>query len=100
VTVAYNKKHVKFYRTFGATNNTQKVSKTMDGPQRSLLGTEQRIARGRKAKEMVTGCLQKGELPKLSLYCLLSRRWASQGWGSLQVLKTMKQQSNTKENLL
>jgi len=45
----------------------------MDGPQRSL-GTELRLTRGRKAKEMVTGCLQKGELPKLSLYCLLSRR--------------------------
>jgi len=28
--------------------------------------------------------LQEGELPTSSLYCPLSRRWASQGWGSLQ----------------
>jgi len=80
---------VKFYRSFGEANDTQKVSKTMNGPQGSL-GTEQRLTRDRKAKEMVTGCLQKGELPKLSLYCLLSRRQVSQGQGSLQVLKTTK----------
>jgi len=36
--------------------------------------------------------LQKGELPKFSLYCLLMRRWASQGQGNLQML--MKQSNN------
>jgi len=61
----------------------------MDGPQRNL-GTEQRLTKGKKAKEMAMGYLQKGALPKLSLYCLLSRRRASQGQGSLQVLKTTK----------
>jgi len=30
--------------------------------------------------------LQKGELPKSSLYCLLSRTWVSQGQGSLQMM--------------
>jgi len=44
--------------------------------------------------------LQEGELPKFSLYCLLSRRRASQGQGSLQMSMAVKQQSNTKENLL
>jgi len=34
----------------------------------------------------VMGCLQKGALPKLSLYCLLSRRQASQGQGSLHMM--------------
>ena len=43
--------------------------------------------------------LQEGELPKFSLYCLLSRRRASQGQGSLQMSMAVKQQSNTKENL-
>jgi len=32
------------------------------------------------------GYLQKGVLPKLSLYCLLSRRQASQGQGNLQMM--------------
>jgi len=32
------------------------------------------------------GYLQEGALPKISLYCLLSRRWASQGQGSLQMM--------------
>jgi len=53
---------VKFYRTFGV-NDTQKVSKTMDRPQRSL-GTEQRLARGRKQRKWVMSYLQKGALPK------------------------------------
>jgi len=44
--------------------------------------------------------LQEGELPKFSLYCLLSRGLASQGQGSLQMSMEQKQQSNTKENLL
>jgi len=44
--------------------------------------------------------LQEGELPKFSLYCLLLRRRASQGQGSLQMSMAVKQQSNTKENLL
>jgi len=29
--------------------------------------------------------LQEGELPKFSLYCLLLRRWVSQGQGNLQM---------------
>jgi len=29
---------------------------------------------------------KKGALPKLSLYCLLSRRWTTQGQGSLQMM--------------
>ena len=62
---------VKFYRTFGEVNDTQKVSKTMDGPQINL-GTERRLMKGKKAKEMAMGYLWKGALPKLSLYCLLS----------------------------
>jgi len=44
---------------------------------------------GKKAHnkgEMATGYLQKGALPKLSLYCLLSRRRTSQGQGSLQMM--------------
>jgi len=46
----HQEKYVRFYRTFGEMDNTQKVSKTMNGPQISL-GTEQRLARGRKAKK-------------------------------------------------
>jgi len=60
-------------------------------------------SRGLEGKETreETGnlCLQEGELPKFSLYCLLSRRRASQGQGSLQMSMAVKQQSNTKENL-
>jgi len=52
---------VKFYRTFGEANDTQKVSKTMDGPQRSL-GTEQRLVRGSKAKEMGNGLPPEGSI--------------------------------------
>jgi len=44
--------------------------------------------------------LQEGELPKSSLYCLLLKKTVSQGQGSLQESMVVKQQSNTKENLL
>jgi len=56
---------------------------------------------GRETKEETGNLhLQEGALPKFSLYCLLLRRWASQGQGTLQMSNGAKQQSNTKENLL
>jgi len=47
--------------------------------------------------EMAMGYLQKGALPKLSLYCLLSRRWMSQGQGSLQMM--MNEESTIKHKI-
>jgi len=52
-------------------------------------GQNEGLRGGRKAHnkgEMATGYLQKAALPKLSLYCLLSRRRTSQGQGSLQMM--------------
>jgi len=40
--------------------------------------------------EMAMGYVQKGALPKFSCYCLLSRRWTSQGQGSLQMMMNNK----------
>jgi len=59
-----------------------------------------RLEGGETKEETGNLRLQEGELPKFSLYCLLSRRLVSQGQGSLQMLNGAKQQSNTKENLL
>jgi len=62
--------------------------------------TEQRATRAEKQENKgrrVSGCLKNRELLKLSSYCLLSRRSASQGQGSIQMLKMTKcRQSNTK----
>jgi len=44
-------------------------------------------AGGQETKEETGNlCLQEGELPKFFLYCLLLRRQASQGQGSLQMM--------------
>jgi len=50
--------------------------------------------------EMAMGYLQKGALPKLSLYCPLSRRRTSQGQGSLQMMMNNELTIKHKENLL
>ena len=44
--------------------------------------------------------LQEGELPKFSLYCLLFRRQRPRVRETYRCQMAMKQQSNTKENLL
>jgi len=41
----------------------------------------------------------KRELPKLSLYCLLFRRWASQGHGSLQMMNGQQGYNQTQNKI-
>jgi len=44
----------------------------MDGPQR-ILGTERRLTKGKKAKEMATGYLQKGALQVIPVLSSLKK---------------------------
>jgi len=68
---------------------TQKLSKYkwMD-PSKDWGQNEGSQGAGEQGNDGKTGnlFLQEGELPKFSLYCLLLRRQASQGQGSLQML--------------
>jgi len=66
-------------------------------------GQNKGLQGGRKAHnkgEMAIGYLQKGALPKLSLYCPLSRRWMSQGQRSLQMMMNGKATIKYKRKLI
>jgi len=86
----YNESTVKICKTLGVVSSKSQA-KTREEIDPGWTWGQNRGLNDNKGRDGNFG-LQEGELPKFPLCCPLSRRWVSQGQGSLQM--SMKQSNN------